>query len=466
MKKLPKFLRIMIWTVLALGGLIFLAWNIENWRGGRVWAETQDRLERNEIPLSHAKLVREPIPDADNFWMTPLLAGAELMENEDVRERIEQIQIELFADVDRKRLRASWPEVSSAKRADLSMWRERFDGDAQAVADGLDGLFGAEFQELAEASERSGARLNSDWAEAEYRDVAALAAIEFPHYKVAMTLGKALTLRALVALEAGDSEGAVDWIRAQNRLAEAVSGDPSLLGHLVMVVLREQAHGVVWEGLARQAWSREQLLELKSELQRIDSIENFAWNIQGELIFQISAMEFLQNASRGELKSFSDPLEAGGLGYTRWTPAGWIEQNKVFCVNWMLDGVILPARDRAWKALAAGAKIPVNRRHPYRSFAMMVIPAVDKVSEKAAFEFMTTQLGLAACEAELHRLEHGSYPDSLPAGYEDFDGKPLRYRLVKDGRPRIYSIGWNFADDGGDAGSKDDLRQGDWVWKY
>lgn len=465
MKKIPKILRITIWTLLALGGLIALAWSIENWRGARAWAKCQDRLTKEGITLSFSKLAPEPIADADNFWMTPVLAGTELADGEEARERIEWIQKDLLAHVDPDQIKASWPKDSSARRADLSVWTDPFGGEVEGLAGGVEKMFGAELRELAEAAKRPGARLKSDWAKIDGADFGALAAIQFPHFKTTMTLNRVLTLRALVALESGDADGAVDAIRAQSRLAEAVSGDPMLISHLVMVALRNQARGVIWEGLARQAWSREQLLELKTELERIDSIENLARIAQGELTFQMSAFEFLQKASSSEFKGFAD-LGDEGLGYPRWIPSGWIDQNKVFCVNWMLDGVILPARKRDWPGLASRVEIPENPEHPYHSFAMLMIPALDRIRDKTAVEFMRTRLALAACDAELHRLEHGAYPESSPAGYEDFDGQQLRYRLGENGRPEIYSIGWNFADDGGELGSEDKSRQGDWVWKY
>jgi hypothetical protein len=66
-------------------------------------------------------------------------------------------------------------------------------------------------------------------------------------------------------------------------------------------------------------------------------------------------------------------------------------------------------------------------------------------------------------------------PDLLPRIPTDaLDGKPLRYRLLPEGKAYvIYSVGWNQTDEGGETvlkrSSKDpspDPEAGDWVWRF
>jgi hypothetical protein len=70
------------------------------------------------------------------------------------------------------------------------------------------------------------------------------------------------------------------------------------------------------------------------------------------------------------------------------------------------------------------------------------------------------RLTLAAIALHRHRLKHGSFPTELsalvptllPAVPRDFmDGQPLRYRLEAGGQFRLWSVGEDFRDDGGDA---------------
>ncbi len=62
-----------------------------------------------------------------------------------------------------------------------------------------------------------------------------------------------------------------------------------------------------------------------------------------------------------------------------------------------------------------------------------------------------------------------AYLAKLPA--DVIDGTPLHYQRTADGRYKLYSIGWNGRDDGGqlawtDRGRHLDDKAGDWVWQY
>ncbi|MBI5799186.1 MAG: hypothetical protein HZA92_00460 [Verrucomicrobia bacterium] len=92
------------------------------------------------------------------------------------------------------------------------------------------------------------------------------------------------------------------------------------------------------------------------------------------------------------------------------------------------------------------------------------------------------RLTLTAIALHRHRLKHGSFPTGLsalvpaflPAVPSDFmDGQSLRYRLEADGQFRLWSVGEDFKDDGGDANpvaprvvdaSVNWLKGRDWVW--
>jgi hypothetical protein len=96
-------------------------------------------------------------------------------------------------------------------------------------------------------------------------------------------------------------------------------------------------------------------------------------------------------------------------------------------------------------------------------------------------------LARTAIALERCRLARGGYPESLDALAPQFiarvphdviGGQPLKYRRTQDGQFVLYSIGWNETDDGGvvsnqksrdrwdESGSKVDISQGDWVWRY
>jgi hypothetical protein len=97
---------------------------------------------------------------------------------------------------------------------------------------------------------------------------------------------------------------------------------------------------------------------------------------------------------------------------------------------------------------------------------------------ETARQITMTAIALKRCE-----LEHGSYPTNLDALVPKFlsavprdpvDGQPLRYRLLPDGAFRLYSVGENGADDGGNPALEKYVESEnlywlnphalDWVW--
>jgi hypothetical protein len=69
-------------------------------------------------------------------------------------------------------------------------------------------------------------------------------------------------------------------------------------------------------------------------------------------------------------------------------------------------------------------------------------------------------LAIAAVALERYRLRHGHYPNALAEATPEFlaivpkdaiSGEPLRYQLLPDGHPLLYSVAFNGRDDGGDA---------------
>ena len=79
-----------------------------------------------------------------------------------------------------------------------------------------------------------------------------------------------------------------------------------------------------------------------------------------------------------------------------------------------------------------------------------------------------------ATALEIYCIDHGTYPTSLSAlvpGVMDLlpsdlagDGHTLVYSLEPDGRPMMYSVGYNGTDE---QGRRDgDNREGNWTWRY
>ncbi len=114
----------------------------------------------------------------------------------------------------------------------------------------------------------------------------------------------------------------------------------------------------------------------------------------------------------------------------------------------------------------------------HRVIASVLLPASVQIIRKAAFAQTAVNEALIACALERYRQANGQFPDTLDALMPKFiekvpldiiGGQPLKYHRTEDGQFVLYSVGWNEKDDGGSIvkkGSRMDVPQGDWVWKY
>ena len=116
---------------------------------------------------------------------------------------------------------------------------------------------------------------------------------------------------------------------------------------------------------------------------------------------------------------------------------------------------------------------------PYHVFAMMLLPAYDKMGIRMSASQATIDQALIVTALESHRLANGSYPASLTALSPEwlatvpgdwFSDAGLVYRRDADGTFTLYSIGYNETDDGGRFVYGESKRKpiewedGDWPW--
>ena len=117
----------------------------------------------------------------------------------------------------------------------------------------------------------------------------------------------------------------------------------------------------------------------------------------------------------------------------------------------------------------------------HRVIAALLLPALGKVSLKAAMAQTSADQAALSCALERFRLAHGQYPEKLDALVPRFmdkvpndliSGEPLKYHRTNKGQFLLYSVGWNEKDDGGtvvltkEKSPAVDFMQGDWVWRF
>jgi hypothetical protein len=226
----------------------------------------------------------------------------------------------------------------------------------------------------------------------------------------------------------------------------------------------------VGEGLAEHRWSEAQLQVLQNRLQKTDILASTVQALYGE-------RDICSNPS----------FDSGYMSPRGWDRLEQLNVNRAI-EEWGFPRINLAARvinpsvnhsiDLAFQKSRAGTGISMFLHH--RIMATMLMPAYEKVPQKAALAQSKVDLATVVCALERYRLAGEQYPEELEALVPRFasalprdiiNGQPLKYRRTDNGRFVLYSVGWNEKDDGGVVATKgnpphQDNDQGDWVWQY
>jgi len=105
----------------------------------------------------------------------------------------------------------------------------------------------------------------------------------------------------------------------------------------------------------------------------------------------------------------------------------------------------------AWKA-------PPHLRPRLRNLSLLPNRNYEGARKRALRGSMRRDLALTGIALERYRLKHGAVPEKLDALVPEFllevpkdiyDGRPLRYQVLPDGSPHVWSIGPSGKDEGG-----------------
>ncbi|MEN9575327.1 MAG: hypothetical protein RL514_3182 [Verrucomicrobiota bacterium] len=277
---------------------------------------------------------------------------------------------------------------------------------------------------------------------------------------------------------------------AQTRLVQRLD-EPLLISQLVRYALATVAVSATWEALQKPGWTDAQLAELQLTWERMEVLKNFvaASELERCLVPNWFAMyrsdpgklrEMLAMMSSGSASSspslwealweqlFDNPTKAAGTAQEIWRLGTWLAWNSYaderyqFAATqpWVeLDRVAL----RAPNSFAASTRI--------EALGKLTTPAPEALLVSHGFPNNTQgirrrlanlesvrRVTVTALALERHRLRHGSYPESLAALVPSFlrevpidfqDAQPLRYQREANGQFRLWSVGDNGTDEGG-----------------
>ncbi|MDB6108606.1 MAG: hypothetical protein JWR69_356 [Pedosphaera sp.] len=522
---MPTFVRLFRWCfswrmlrrgligLAALLTLIALCYAVVNWRGQRAWAAYKTKLDARGIRLHLKAFIPPPVPDDQNFAMTPFLAplfdfnptplkpGESRWRDTNGFKRVSEFATVVGSGPSEGR--QGW---RAGQKTELAEWLRHLQHeknksatptnaqpagvDDKAVAAAVMEAF-QEFrpvlEELREASHRPHARFNVRYDEENPW------AILLPHLAVVNRTSRVLEVRAAAELALGKTEAACEDVNFILYLADSVKEEPFLISYLLRVAVMDQALQAVWEGLAGRQWTEAQLQDFQARLRDLTLIRDLEQPMGAERAAGDETIAHLRERPDGA-RLFTEL--GGGNNFVdallfHLAPRGWIYQEQV-SYHQIYDQFILPGYDPA-AGMIHPAIIEASAKSfeklfgdtaancwEHRLMARLLLPAVSRCYQKSARAQTGVNEAILACALERHRLANGRVPDSLEALVPRFlpklppdvlTGEPLKYRRLDDGQFLIYSVGWNEKDDGGVVVSTGknkvlDAAQGDWVWQY
>ena len=514
-----RSVRAALFTALALATVVVLFYVVENWRGRYAWKKYRTAAERRGASFDFKTFIPPPVPDGQNFAMTPLLvplfdyeAGTHpiVWRNTNGWNRVWRIAAY------RHNTWSSSPNVGDwtrGQRVDLAEWQRyyRNEPDAQTnspgrsprgvrgnsgrtnqppqippedtfptaarrqspSADVLLALtkFDAEMHEIELAARRPHSRFPIHYGDGYNTLLAHLAKLR--------SFATLFQLRATAELAMTNTDAAFADLQTVFRLADSLKGEPIAISESVRVAMCEQGLQTLWEGMGDHLWSETQLAEVQKQSATLDVEAEFIRVFKAaSAVGHLNTEQILQDRRR-YARSWDNALP--GINgkelfelYLRFAPSGWLYQNELV-QHRRLDGFV--ASLEKFGTTGVFAPIPYRPADQTKLYELLVdFPGGFWTNILNQIPLAHAHLNLAevACALERFHLAHGAYPQTLGELAPQFiarlpndfmDGQPLRYRRLDDHRFKLYSVALDLKDDGGTFPASADGATGDWVWE-
>lgn len=507
-----------LFYLLGLIAVVLVFYGEEDWRGYYAWQQYKEQTTAHGGRIEAESFIPPPVPDEENFAMSPVLAplfdfepGTQHWRDTNAPRAFQPLtsRFEAAANLVKQ---PSVPRANTWVRpaTDLDAWAWAFaqapntkpkeptaiaashTSSPESAAAVLNALadFSPALDQLRAASQRPYSRFNLQYQEENP------ATILLPHLARLKYLCQILQLRASAELALDRTDDAQADLLLMLKVVDATKSEPILISQLVRISEFQMFLQPLAEGMGK--WSEPQLKSIQQRLQTCDFLQDLNHALAAErVLFGGGVIEYVRRSPKKlsvtELFEGSDNNEGQGLWsmgpFLAAAPQGWFYLEELNYSR-LFEQYLLPMIDvtnhvvkpsearRSGEALAA--KIggpPASRLLHHNFFASMLLPGVSKFSEKAAFGQTAVDVAVIACALERYRIAHAKFPDSLselvpqllPALPHDvINGQPFAYKLDRDGGYILYSVGWNERDDRGTIKQTKsggvEQSEGDWVW--
>lgn len=515
--------RRMLFALACFIALVILFYAEEDFRGWYVWHHFKQQEEANGENFNHLSFAPPPVPDAQNFALTPIVAssydwlldknGKKL--NPPKTNYVDRLSMsrESYGFYDSIPWPTNYASWAKGKMTDLKEWQNYYRALAAKTnefpvtltpqtpaADVLLALskYDSDIEEIRKASALPYSRFPLNYSTDHPFEIL------LPHLAALKGCCQVLELRASAELENNQSDKALNDVKLMFRLADSIHDEPFLISHLVRIAMTSLALQPVWEGQIEHKWSDAQLAELERVLAPSNILNDCGFSMRNEragAILEIDSMRRHRDYKEAEMffstmRGFADENEPS-IEYSAPSkiaeilscpvglylmPDGWYFENELTvaemhrqCFLPMIDTNLQVALPKIRNdATEYFKKLDIG---PWNMIALIFSSDLRSSGRKFAYAQNSINMARVACALERYRLAHNEYPETLDALAPQFlaqiphdviGGKPLHYSRKDGGKFLLYSIGWNETDDGGQIGLKDtgyaDNTKGDWVW--
>ena len=452
--------------------LIALFYAEEDWRGWRAWQICRGDLAAQGESLVFADFIPPPVPDDQNFALTPVVASCYGRFLDCNGRRVEPPDTNIVNRLAMTVYRDDYNGTTNQRPnswqiggfTDLKAWQEYYrtisltNSYLTCAAEGHGYVTNLEIQSLApspfpvapapqspaaavllalsrfdpaiealrQASRLSHSRFPLDYGTRQVYEILT------PHLQSIRGCAQVLSLRAVTELANGQTEKAFADEELIFYLANSIRNEPTSLSQVVHDSIFNLALQPLWEGQAKHQWNDAQLTALDADLSRSDFLSCYQMKVR---IGRATAIGFIEAmGQKQKLREFcrgtwSDAKE-GSLGWRELAqaaffylmPHGWFDLNKCFVARIFQQSLLTDQEIRRQiippSAVQHSTGIIMDEfkaRSFYEVFVPAVFPPLFLDVERMTREQASTDLARTAGALERYYHAHGEYPGSLDA---------------------------------------------------